>query len=144
VDLRLDVGPVPTVRGDRARLGQLLDNLISNGVKFTEPGGHVVVALGRSGEDVVLAVSDDGIGISADDRRRLFERFFRAAGVQERAIDGTGLGLTIAKAIVAAHGGSIEVASVEGAGATLRVRLPVAGPPEGGVGSPDRAAQTVI
>jgi signal transduction histidine kinase len=143
VDLRLDLGPVPTVRGDRARLGQLLDNLVSNGVKFTEPGGHVVVALGRSGEDVVLAVSDDGIGISADDQRRLFDRFFRASGVQERAIDGTGLGLTIAKAIVAAHGGSIEVSSEEGAGTTLRVRLPLAGPPEAGVGSPGRAAQTV-
>jgi signal transduction histidine kinase len=144
VDLRLDLGPVPTVRGDRARLGQLLDNLVSNGVKFTEPGGHVVVALGRSGEDVVLAVSDDGIGISADDQRRLFDRFFRAAGVQDRAIDGTGLGLTIARAIVAAHGGSIDVASEEGAGTTLRVRLPLAGPPEAGVGSPDRVTQTVI
>jgi signal transduction histidine kinase len=143
VDLRLDLGPVPTVRGDRARLGQLLDNLVSNGVKFTEPGGHVVVALGRSGEDVVLAVSDDGIGISADDQRRLFDRFFRASGVQERAIDGTGLGLTIAKAIVAAHGGAIEVASEEGAGTTFRARLPLAGPPGAGVGSPDRAAQTV-
>ncbi|MGH3036571.1 MAG: sensor histidine kinase [Gaiellaceae bacterium] len=130
VELRLDSAPVPPLRGDAARLGQLLDNLVSNAVKFTPPGGRVVVALGASGEDVVLAVSDTGIGVPAAEERRLFDRFFRASPAQERAIEGTGLGLTIARAIVRAHGGSIELTSVEGEGTTARVRLPLAGPRE--------------
>jgi signal transduction histidine kinase len=128
VELRLDSAPVPALRGDPARLGQLLDNLVSNAVKFTPPGGRVVVALGASGDDVVLAVSDTGIGVPAAEQRRLFDRFFRASAAQERAIEGTGLGLTIAKAIVEAHGGSIDFTSVEGEGTTFRVHLPLAGP----------------
>jgi signal transduction histidine kinase/uncharacterized membrane protein (UPF0136 family) len=128
VDLRLDAAPVPMLRGDPARLGQLLDNLVSNAVKFTPPGGRVVVALGASGDDVVLAVSDTGMGVPAAEQKRLFDRFFRASSAQERAIEGTGLGLTIARAIVDAHGGSIAFTSVEGEGTTFRVRLPLAGP----------------
>jgi len=145
VDLRLDVGPMPALRGDRARLGQLLDNLLSNAVKFSNPGGRVVVALGRSGKDLVLAVSDNGIGIPAAEHRLLFDRFFRASSAQQRAIDGTGLGLTIARAIVSAHGGAIELTSAEGEGTTFRVRLPVAGPKKAQRSDPvDRSAVTVI
>jgi signal transduction histidine kinase len=144
IDLRLDIDPVPTLQGDPARLGQLLDNLVSNAVKFTEPGGQVVVALGAAGDDVVLAVSDDGIGIPVAEQRRLFDRFYRASTAQDRAIEGTGLGLTIVHAIVQAHGGTIDVASDEGKGTTFRVRLPVAGPVDTVVGSPHRSAETVI
>ena len=145
IDLRLDAHPIPTMTGDPARLGQLLDNLVSNAVKFTEDGGRVVVALGVTGEDLVLAVSDNGIGIPVAEQRRLFDRFFRATTAQDRAIEGTGLGLTIVHAIVRAHGGTIEVTSDEGQGTTFRVRLPVAGPTaEQQAGSPDRSAQTVF
>jgi signal transduction histidine kinase len=144
IDLRLDVDPIPSLRGDPARLGQLLDNLVSNAVKFTESGGRVVVALGVTGEEVVLAVSDNGIGIPVAEQRRLFDRFFRASTAQDRAIEGTGLGLTIVHAIVRAHGGEIELTSDEGQGTTFRVRLPVAGPAAGAVGSPGRSAETVI
>ena len=145
IDLRLDAHPIPTMTGDPARLGQLLDNLVSNAVKFTEDGGRVVVALGVTGEDLVLAVSDNGIGIPVAEQRRLFDRFFRATTAQDRAIEGTGLGLTIVHAIVRAHGGAIEVTSDEGQGTTFRVRLPIAGPTaEQQVGSPDRSAETVI
>jgi signal transduction histidine kinase len=144
IDLHLDVDPIPSLRGDPARLGQLFDNLVSNAVKFTEPGGRVVVALGVTSEDVVLAVSDNGIGIPVAEQRRLFDRFFRASTAQDRAIEGTGLGLTIVHAIVRAHGGTIEVTSDEGQGTTFRVRLPVAGPTGETVGSPDRSAETVI
>jgi signal transduction histidine kinase len=144
VRIVLDLADVPALRGDAPRLGQLLDNLVSNAVKFTEDGGRVVVALERSGEDVVLSVSDTGIGIPAAEQRRLFDRFFRASSAQARAIDGTGLGLTIARAIVEAHGGEVGLESVEGEGTTFRVRLPVDGPPDPGVGSPGRRAQTVI
>ena len=144
IDLRLDVDPIPSLRGDPARLGQLLDNLVSNAVKFTESGGRVVVALGANGDDVVLAVSDNGIGIPVAEQRRLFDRFFRASTAQDRAIEGTGLGLTIVHAIVRAHGGEIELTSDVGQGTTFRVRLPVAGPVGTTVGTPDRSAETVI
>jgi signal transduction histidine kinase len=144
IDLRLEADPVPTMTGDPARLGQLLDNLISNAVKFTEDGGRVVVALGVTGDDLVLAVSDNGIGIPVAEQRRLFDRFFRATTAQDRAIEGTGLGLTIVHAIVRAHGGAIEVTSEEGQGTTFRVRLPIAGPATEQVGSPDRSAETVV
>jgi signal transduction histidine kinase len=144
VDLRLDATDVPPLRGDRARLAQLFDNLVSNAVKFTEPGGHVVVALECSGDDVTVVVSDDGIGIAPADQRRLFDRFFRAAGAQQRAIGGSGLGLTIARAIVDAHGGAMELESREGEGTTFRVRLPLVAPPGTGTGSLDREAQGVI
>lgn len=128
VELRLDRTPVPTLRGDGARLGQLLDNLVSNAVKFTPTGGRVVVAVARREEDALVAVSDTGIGVPAAEQRRLFDRFFRASSAHERAIDGTGLGLTIARAIVEAHGGEICFTSAEGDGTTFRVRLPLAGP----------------
>lgn len=130
VELRLDGSPETTViRGDGPRLRQLLDNLVSNAVKFTPEGGNVLVALEWSGEDVVLAVSDTGIGIPADEQRRLFDRFFRASSAQKHAIDGTGLGLTIARAITEAHRGAIDFASVEGEGTTFEARLPAFGPP---------------
>ena len=144
IDLRLDVDPIPSVKGDPARLGQLFDNLVSNAVKFTESGGRVVVALGVTGDDIVLAVSDNGIGIPVAEQRRLFDRFFRASTAQDRAIEGTGLGLTIVHAIVRAHGGAIDVTSDKGQGTTFRVRLPVAGPESAPVGTPDRSAESVI
>lgn len=143
VELRLEAAPVPPLRGDRARLAQLLDNLVSNAVKFTEPGGHVLVALAQNGEGVRVAVSDDGIGIAPEDQRRLFDRFFRAEGAQERAIGGTGLGLTIARAIAEAHGGELGLTSAVGEGTTFEVSLPLqsAG---ADAGSADREAQGVI
>src|SRR5207244_546099 len=81
--------------GDRARLAQLLDNLISNAIKFTPPDGRVVVRLGRSNESVVLEVEDTGMGISAEEQEHLFERFYRTRSAGEKAIRGTGLGLSI-------------------------------------------------
>jgi signal transduction histidine kinase len=144
VELRLDAAPVPPLRGDSARLGQLLDNLVSNAVKFTPPGGRVVVALGASGDQLVLAVSDTGMGVPAGEQRRLFDRFFRASSAQERAIEGTGLGLTIARAVVEAHGGSIDFTSVEGEGTTFRVHLPLAGPGADAVASPAARSETLV
>jgi signal transduction histidine kinase len=144
VELRLDAAPVPPLQGDAARLGQLLDNLLSNAVKFTPPGGRVVVALGASGDNVVLAVSDTGMGVPPAEQRRLFDRFFRTSSAQERAIEGTGLGLTIARAIVEAHGGSIDFTSVEGEGTTFRVHLPLAGPRVDEPGSPAARTETLV
>jgi signal transduction histidine kinase len=111
--------------GDSGRLAQLLDNLISNAIKFTPAGGTVEVAAGGSPDAIWLEVRDTGIGIDPDDQERLFNKFFRTRAATKASIQGTGLGLAISKAIIQAHGGSIQVESVEGEGTTFRVELPV-------------------
>jgi signal transduction histidine kinase len=126
VDVRAEIEPVPTVQGEAARLAQLLDNLVSNAIKFTPSGGSVVVRVRRSGELACIEVSDTGIGIPDSERERLFQRFFRSQNALERQIQGTGLGLYISKAIVESHGGRIGVESREGEGTTFVVELPVA------------------
>lgn len=113
------------LEGDADRLGQVVDNLLTNAVKFTPAGGRVDVRL-FTGEGLVkLEVSDSGMGISEDDVQHLFERFFRTSDARVQAIQGTGLGLSIVAAIVEAHGGSIEVESELGVGTTFRVVLPL-------------------
>jgi len=127
VELECAVEEVPAVRGDPGRLGQLLDNLISNAVKFTPDGGHVNVRVFPQNGDVAIEVADTGIGISANEQGQLFQKFFRTSAAGDRAIQGTGLGLSISKAIVEAHAGRIELESKENIGTTVRVLLPVAG-----------------
>ena len=122
--LTATVQPVPVQMGDRERLDQLLDNLISNALKFTPPGGEVEVLLTAEVDGVVLCVRDSGIGIPDEEQEHLFERFYRASEATTRAISGAGLGLTIAKAIVEGHGGQIAVRSRAGAGTSLRAKLP--------------------
>jgi signal transduction histidine kinase len=125
IEIALDLDGPGELYADRARLAQVTDNLISNALKFTEPGGHVCVRTSRQAEMGVIEVSDDGMGMSAEDQDRLFERFFRTASATDQAIQGTGLGLAIVKAIVEAHGGVITVESVEGEGTVFRVELPL-------------------
>jgi signal transduction histidine kinase len=125
VELTLEAEPVPPVRGDRDRLAQALDNLVSNAIKFTHEGGRVTVRLMREGERVVLEVEDTGIGISQPDLQRLFQRFFRTQRATSAAIPGVGLGLTIAQAIVHGHDGQISVHSMDGQGTTFRIELPL-------------------
>jgi PAS domain S-box-containing protein len=125
ITLTLATGPLALLAGDRARLAQLLDNLISNGIKFTPTGGRVDVRVRGQRGKAVIEVRDTGIGIPAHEQKHLFERFFRTSKATEQAIPGTGLGLAISKAIVHAHGGQIVVASDEGDGTTFRVSLPV-------------------
>ena len=127
VELECAVEEVPAVRGDPGRLGQLLDNLISNAVKFTPNGGHVDVRVFPQNGDVAIEVADTGIGISANEQGQLFQKFFRTSAAGDRAIQGTGLGLSISKAIIEAHAGRIELESEENVGTTIRVLLPVAG-----------------
>ena len=114
VELRVDSAEVARVDGEPVRLAQLLDNLVSNAIKFTPGGGRVTVGLTERQGIVRIEVSDTGIGIPEDERERLFERFFRSQTALERQIQGTGLGLYISKAIVDAHGGRIGVQSTEG------------------------------
>lgn len=116
------------VRGDPLRLGQAVDNLVSNALKFTPSGGTVTVALRADGETAVIAVSDTGIGIPAVELSRLSQRFFRASTATRNAVPGVGLGLTITKAIVTAHGGRLDIASEEGVGTSISIVLPVETP----------------
>ena len=125
IELVLSATAVPRFAVDPTRIAQLLGNLLSNAVKFTPDGGKVEVRLGTEGDQAVLTVADTGIGIPAADRERIFERFFRTAIAKRQAIQGTGLGLTITQAIVAAHNGTIAVEGDEGRGSTFTVRLPL-------------------
>jgi PAS domain S-box-containing protein len=125
VDLATELGQLPELTGDSARLAQVLDNLISNAIKFTPNGGSVTVCTAHRDGAVELTVADTGMGISADEVPKLFQRFFRTERATVTAIPGTGLGLAIARAIVEGHAGQIEVASVDGEGTTFRVSLPL-------------------
>jgi signal transduction histidine kinase len=125
IELSAQIERVPRLEGDRARLAQVLDNLVSNGLKFTESGGRVEVRLRARDGTAVLEVEDTGVGIPVEEQEHLFERFFRSSSATENAIPGTGLGLTITKAIVERHRGRIEIESAENAGTTVRVRLPL-------------------
>jgi signal transduction histidine kinase len=108
---------------DGQRLRRVLDNLLSNAVKYSPDGGEIVVQLAREEDWAVLLVSDQGLGIPADDLPHIFERFRRARNATE--IVGTGLGLSGARQLVEQHGGTIVVHSQEGAGSTFTIRLPL-------------------
>ena len=126
------VGPGPfTLSADRSRIQQVIENLLNNGVKFSPADSEVDVEVDRSEHEVVLAVTDRGAGIPADELDRIFARFYR--GTNERsAVPGEGIGLAVAREVVAAHGGRIWAASEgPGHGSTFFVALPIA-PPEAG------------
>jgi PAS domain S-box-containing protein len=125
VALTADTEPVPELQGDPERLGQVLDNLISNALKFTPAGGSVTVGLHRRNGTAVVEVADTGIGIPPAEQVRLFERFYRTSSATERSIPGIGLGLSISRAIALGHGGAISVRSEEGRGTTFTVELPI-------------------
>lgn len=127
--LELDVPESLPLMVDPQRIAQVVDNLLTNAIKYTPAGGRVVVSLGIDGDRVELAVADTGVGIDAADRERLFSRFFRARHAEEQSIQGVGLGLSITKSIVESHGGRIEVESELGRGSVFRVRLPYDRPP---------------
>jgi signal transduction histidine kinase len=115
---------LPAVVADAARIGQVVDNLITNALKFTPRYGRVTVRVRATGPTVAIDVEDTGIGIAESEQGRLFERFYRAPGATARAIPGSGLGLSVARAIVEGHGGTIAVRSGEGLGSTFTVELP--------------------
>jgi signal transduction histidine kinase len=110
--------------GDTVRLGQALDNLVSNAIKYTPSGGRVSITTASKGEIATITVSDTGIGIPRDEQAQIFDRFFRTSNAQTSGIQGTGLGLAITRGIVEAHGGTIAFDSDEGKGTTFRITLP--------------------
>jgi signal transduction histidine kinase len=129
IDLGVDLPPEPVVvRHDPVRIGQVVTNLVGNGLKFTPRGGHVRVRVERRPDGAEIEVVDDGSGIEAAEMPRIFERFFRGARASEARGSGSGLGLAIVKSIVEMHGGSVEVQSRPGAGSAFRVILPASPP----------------
>ncbi|MCU1304705.1 MAG: integral rane sensor signal transduction histidine kinase [Candidatus Sulfotelmatobacter sp.] len=113
------------VVGDRVRLQQIIVNLIDNSIKYTQVGGKIELRVGEEGNNAVLEVSDNGLGIPAHALPHVFERFYRADKARSRATGGAGLGLSIVKAICAAHNADIKVSSQEGRGSSFRVELPL-------------------
>ncbi len=125
IELTAQIEEVGATTADRDRIAQVLDNLISNALKFTPEEGHVDVRLALRGDDVELEVADTGLGIPAAEQARLFHRFYRASNATAAAVPGLWLGLMIVRAIVAGHDGTITVRSEVGVGTTFTVTLPL-------------------
>jgi signal transduction histidine kinase len=117
-------GPV-VIRGDRRRLLQLLDNLVSNGIKFTPGGGSVEVRAMTAGGEATIEVLDTGVGVEPGEEESVFGRFYRSPGAVAQQVQGSGLGLFIARAVVEAHGGRISAERRDGGGSVFRLVLPV-------------------
>jgi signal transduction histidine kinase len=126
LDMEVDISPaLPTVRGDSLKLRQIVDNLLSNAIKFTDPGGTIRISLGQlSDRRIRLSVADTGIGIPEAELPRIFKVFEQANSKVSRARGGSGLGLTLVKAFVELHGGTISVTSQVNVGTTFIVDLP--------------------
>ena len=125
IDLEHEISGNPSIHADPDRLGQVLDNLISNAIKFTPSGGRVRVALVIAQSRARITVSDDGPGIPGEECERLFEPFYRARQATKDVVPGSGLGLAVVKAIAEAHGGSVSVESEVGRGSVFRADLPL-------------------
>ena len=113
------------MRGDAGLLRDVLQNLLDNAIQYTPEGGHIHVTAEAKSREVVVTVSDTGIGIPASDQERIFERFYRVDAARSREAGGTGLGLSIAKHIVEAHNGRLSVESVIGEGSKFSFSIPI-------------------
>jgi signal transduction histidine kinase len=129
IHLTADVPSPLWAYADPLRIGQALDNLVSNAIKYSPDGGSVRINASSTNEWVQLSVSDTGMGIGSEDTDRVFKRFFRTDAARDAAITGAGLGLSITKMIVERHGGDISCESRPGEGSTFTLTLPAEGPP---------------
>jgi two-component system OmpR family sensor kinase len=126
ISVSLDAPAEPVwVRGDKQRLRQVLFILGDNACRYSNPGGHITVALRVHEKEARFSLTDQGIGIPAEDLERIFERNFRSQNARRSRDDGTGLGLPMAKSILKAHGGEFTVTSIENSGSTFTVTLPL-------------------
>jgi two-component system, cell cycle sensor histidine kinase DivJ len=116
---------LPQVVADKRALSQIMLNLVSNAIKFTNPGGKIVVSVKAQGGYIAVTVEDDGVGIGAEDLLRVGDPFFQARSSYDRRHDGTGLGVSIVKGLLALHGGDIEIMSRLGEGTRVTFHLPV-------------------
>jgi signal transduction histidine kinase len=119
--------PTPEIHGDRRQLQLAVRNLISNAVKYSHDGGLVEISTNAIDHQVVVGVTDHGIGIPAEDQPRIFRRFFRAANAEAAGIPGSGLGLVLVREVARAHGGDVSLTSAVGAGTRVTMSLPLAG-----------------
>jgi signal transduction histidine kinase len=126
ITLVIEDGPPLQALADRPQLFRVVENLVTNAIKFTPDGGSVRLAAHRDGGTAVLEVADTGVGISRAEQADLFNRFYRGTSATENAIPGSGLGLAISQVIAEAHGSSIQVESTPGAGSAFRLALPLA------------------
>jgi signal transduction histidine kinase len=125
LDWQADVPPrLPVIEVDPDRLAQVVGNLLSNAIKYTPAGGQVVVTAGVEGQEFWLSVADNGPGIASEEQQRVFEAFYRSER-DRRFPQGLGLGLTIARDLVLAHGGRLELASEPGQGSGFTLHLPL-------------------
>ena len=130
-DLRISVDMpqrLPDIAGDRRRLAEVLQNLLDNAIQYTLPGGQIIVSAEAGEDEIILTVSDTGIGIPKADQPRIFERFYRVDVARSREAGGTGLGLAIAKHLVEVHGGRLWVDSEVGQGSQFHFSVPVFNP----------------
>ena len=118
---------LPSIKGDRSKIEQVLMNIIANALKYTPDGGTIAIYSGRTGDDVWVKIEDTGVGIPPEDLSRVFDRFYRVDKARSRESGGTGLGLSIAKEIIGRHGGNISVESTPGVGTSVTVKLPIEG-----------------
>jgi signal transduction histidine kinase len=123
ISLALEAEPVPPIMADEAQLERVVANLLGNAIKYTASGGRVTIATARDGDRVAIAFRDTGRGIPGEELPHLFEKYRRVR--EAKRTEGTGLGLFIAKTIVAAHGGDIRVDSTLGVGSTFTLLLPL-------------------
>ena len=121
------IGGAMTVRADAERLREVLLIVLDNAVKYTPKGGRITLRTAREKGEAVIGVDDTGVGVPAEEIPRLFDRFYRVDKARSRAMGGAGLGLSIAREIVSAHGGSMQFRSEPGKGSSVIVRLPLAG-----------------
>jgi signal transduction histidine kinase len=125
IDIQLALPPkLEAIRADRDKLAVVINNLLGNAIKYTPPGGNVMVGCQLTGSEVVLTFKDNGIGIDPSEHGRVFEKFQRSEDPDVQNETGTGIGLFTAREIVRGQGGNIELISEKGAGATFIVRLP--------------------
>jgi two-component system, sensor histidine kinase and response regulator len=138
IELHLHAPPSVPMLADRGELENILNNLISNAVKYNRDDGRVDVFIGAEDGAVRIAVKDTGIGLAPDEVARLFQEFVRIKSERTRAVSGTGLGLSIVKKVAQLYGGDVTVDSQAGVGSTFTVLLPVPVPAPVPVAAEDR------
>jgi signal transduction histidine kinase len=125
--IQLNLAPdLPAVSVDVTQMHRAICNLVENAIKYTPPGGAIEISTQLAGEEVEIAVADNGPGVPEEDQPKLFQRFYRAYQPGTEGVPGTGLGLNLVKSVVELHGGTVSVESAPSEGSTFTIRLPTA------------------